>query len=227
MQRESKVLPMMGPALGSTMQPQSSSLIFDSCSYFDRYAKLVSELPYIEMEHVIDLLQATYEQERRVFLFGNGGSAALASHFACDLGKGTISDAARGKRFRVLSLTDNISLITAWANDTSYDRVFAEQLKNFIQPGDIAFGISASGSSPNVLNALKVAREAEGITVGLTGFRGGKMPQLCDFCIVIPSDNMQIIEDMQLGITHAIFTALRYRIVDQGTCQTACAALAA
>jgi D-sedoheptulose 7-phosphate isomerase len=223
MRGESKVLPMMGPTLGSTMQPQSGSLIFDSCSYFDRYTRLVPELPYTEIEHVIDLLHATYEQERRVFLFGNGGSAALASHFACDLGKGTTSDAPREKRFRVLSLTDNISLITAWANDTSYERVFAEQLKNFIQPGDVAFGISASGCSSNVLNALKVAREAAGITLGLTGFQGGKMPQLCDFCIVIPSDNMQIIEDMQLGITHAIFTALRYRIVHQAACATSAA----
>jgi D-sedoheptulose 7-phosphate isomerase len=117
-----------------------------------------------------------------------------------------------GKRFRVLSLTDNVAVMTAWANDTSYEQVFAEQLRNFIQPGDIAFGISGSGRSPNILSALQVASDAGAINIGLTGFKGGKMKALCKLCIVIPSDNMQIIEDLQLGIAHALFTVLHHRI---------------
>jgi D-sedoheptulose 7-phosphate isomerase len=186
--------------------------IVDSQSYFENHSRVAAELPYAKIEQVADALHSAYQEERRVFLFGNGGSAALASHFACDLGKGATSPGHRHKRFRVLSLTDNIPLITAWANDLSYDRVFAEQLRNFIQPGDIAFGISGSGRSPNVLAALQVARESNAFNIGLTGFNGGKMPGLCDLCVIIPSHNMQIIEDFQLSITHALFTVLRQRI---------------
>src|SRR5215467_6976703 len=183
-------------------------------SYFENYHRVVAELPYEKIEQVADALHRAYQHNRRVFLFGNGGSAALASHFACDLGKGTIPAGNRHKRFRVLSLTDNIPLITAWANDLSYEHVFAEQLRNFLQPGDIAFGISGSGCSPNVLRALEAARESHAFTIGLTGFDGGKMPGLCDPCIIIPSHNMQIIEDFQLSITHALFTTIRHRICE-------------
>jgi D-sedoheptulose 7-phosphate isomerase len=147
-----------------------------------------------------------------VFLFGNGGSAALASHFACDLAKGTVLPEKFAKRFRAQSLADNLPLITAWANDTSYEQVFAEQLRNFVQSGDVAFGISGSGRSPNVLLALQAARESGAVTVGLAGYQGGKLLGVCDICVVIPSDNMQIIEDLQLAITHALFTVVRDRI---------------
>jgi D-sedoheptulose 7-phosphate isomerase len=200
------------PVLTITRRPE----IADSRSYFENYGRVVAELPYARIEQVADALYRAYQQERRVFLFGNGGSAALASHFACDLGKGTTAPGNHHKRFRVLSLTDNIPLITAWANDLSYDQVFAEQLRNFIQPGDIAFGISGSGCSPNVLLALQAARESNAFNIGLTGFSGGKMPGLCDICVIIPSHNMQIIEDFQLSITHALFTMVRHRINEAG-----------
>lgn len=204
---------MLDPKLALTMKGGHRETA--GChSYFENYHRVVAELPYEEIEQVADALYRAYEYNRRVFLFGNGGSAALASHFACDLGKGTIPPGNRHKRFRVLSLTDNIPLITAWANDLSYDQVFAEQLRNFIQPGDIAFGISGSGCSPNVLLALEVARESHAFTMGLTGFKGGKMPGLCDLCMIIPSHNMQIIEDFQLSITHALFTMIRHRICE-------------
>lgn len=214
MQIENKLLTIVRPPFSAEGRGpvQPSSAIADACSYFRRYATVISELPYAQIEQVVDLLYGAYEQQRRVFLFGNGGSAALASHFACDLGKGTVAAGVQEKRFRVLSLTDNVPLMTAWANDSSYEQVFAEQLRNFVQPGDIAFGISGSGCSPNVLLALDAARQSGAITVGLTGFKGGKMPQYCDFCIVIPSDNMQIIEDLQLGIAHAVFSVIRHRI---------------
>jgi len=217
MQTEKQLLTIVRPPLSIEVAapPQPASVIVDAYSYFGKYARVVSELPYPQVEQVVDVLHEAYVQQRRVFLFGNGGSAALASHFACDLGKGTATPGASQKRFRVLSLTDNVPLITAWANDSSYDQVFAEQLRNFVQPGDVAFGISGSGNSPNVLLGLEAARESGSITVGLTGFKGGKMPQYCDFCIVIPSDNMQIIEDLQLGITHAVFSVMRHRITQE------------
>jgi D-sedoheptulose 7-phosphate isomerase len=191
---------------------QQNTAIRDSHRYFAHHGKVVRELPFADIERVVDVLHDAYQRGHRVFLFGNGGSAALASHFACDLGKGTAAVASDERRFRVLSLTDNIALITAWANDTSYDQVFAEQLRNFIEEGDIALGISGSGCSPNVLLALEVARQSGATTVGLTGFKGGKMPALCDICIIIPSSNMQIVEDFQLSTAHALFTVVRHRI---------------
>ena len=193
---------------------KSDAIIVDSYSYFGNYEGVLTGLPYSQIEQVADELYRAYLEDRRVLLFGNGGSAALASHFACDLGKGTVVPGTAGKRLRALALTDNMPLLTAWANDTCYEQVFAEQMRNFVQSGDIAFGISGSGCSPNVLLALQTAREAGAVNIGLTGFKGGKMRDLCDLCIIIPSDNMQIIEDLQLSIAHALFTIIRHRIVN-------------
>jgi D-sedoheptulose 7-phosphate isomerase len=193
--------------------PQCASSAISLDSYFNRSATVLTQMPYFEMEAAADLLYKAYEEDRRVFIFGNGGSAALASHFACDLGKGTAMPATGDRRFRVMSLTDNVPLLTAWANDSSYEQVFAQQLRNFIQEGDVAFAISGSGSSPNVLMALQAAREAGAFNIGLTGFKGGKMKDLCDICIIIPSDNMQIIEDFHLSTAHALFTLIRHRIM--------------
>lgn len=195
--------------------PQASAPIADLRGYFNNALRVIAELPYAEIEAVALQLELAYLEGRTVFLFGNGGSAALASHFACDLGKGTAVE-DNDKRFRVLSLTDNMPLLTAWANDSSYEMVFAEQLRNFVQSGDIAFAISGSGSSPNVLRGLEAARRSGAINIGLTGFQGGKMRELCDLCIVIPSDNMQTIEDFHLGVAHALFTVLRGRIAGAG-----------
>src|SRR5437588_2571646 len=181
-------------------------------AYFEGLSRVLEILPVQIIDLVVAELMRAYETEATIFLFGNGGSAALASHFACDLGKGTVAPGDPDRRFRVLSLTDNMPLMTAWANDTSYEKVFAEQLRNFVQEGDIVFGISASGSSPNVLLGLQIAREAGAVTIGLTGFKGGRMPEFCDHCVIIPSDNMQIIEDLQLSIAHALFTVIRHRI---------------
>ena len=170
----------------------------------------IRSLPFEQVDRVAEVLVRAYEQQRMIFIFGNGGSAALASHFACDLGKGTMNGSR--KRFRVLALTDNVPLMTAWANDSKYEDIFSEQLANFAAPGDIAFAISASGNSPNVLKALKVAKQGGSITAGLTGFSGGRMLALCDACIVVPCDNMQIIEDLHLCVAHSLFTCVRSKI---------------
>jgi D-sedoheptulose 7-phosphate isomerase len=156
------------------------------------------------------LLLDAYENGRMIYLFGNGGSAALASHFACDLGKGTIDGSK--KRFRVLALTDNVPLITAWANDSRYEDIFAEQLANFVRKDDVAFAISGSGNSQNVLNALELAREAGATTIGLVGYSGGRMKELCDVSMIVPSHNMQIIEDLHLCVAHALFSGVRRRL---------------
>jgi D-sedoheptulose 7-phosphate isomerase len=180
-------------------------------AYFACLSTTVQILPFHAINEAVDLLMRAYEGSATVFLFGNGGSAALASHLACDLGKGTVNGSP--KRFRALALTDSVPLMTAWANDSKYDNIFAEQLLNFVQPQDVAFAISGSGNSPNVLNALQAARSAGAFTVGLTGFEGGRMKELCDICVVIPSDNMQIIEDLHLCVAHSLFTTIRQRLL--------------
>lgn len=179
-------------------------------SYFACLSQTVRRLQFEAVDRVCDLLLDAYDNGRMIYLFGNGGSAALASHFACDLGKGTINGSEQ--RFRVLALTDNVPLMTAWANDSRYEDIFAEQLANFVRKDDVAFAISGSGNSRNVLNALKLAREARATTVGLTGHQGGAMKELCDICMVVPSDNMQIIEDIHLCIAHAVFSAVRRKL---------------
>jgi len=179
-------------------------------SYFEDVVQTIGKMPVATMEKIVTALMEAYESSRMIYLFGNGGSAALASHFACDLGKGASNGS--NKRFQVLAFTDNVPLMTAWANDARYEDIFAEQLINFVRPDDITFAISGSGKSPNVLKALRVAREAGAFTIGLTGFQGGDMKDLCDLCLTVPSDNMQIIEDLHLSITHAVFTALRAKI---------------
>src|SRR5258708_8091125 len=165
--------------------------------YFEELRGVAADLPHDSINQIAAELLRANESGRMVYLFGNGGSASLASHFACDLGKGT-AYCNGGKRFRVLALTDNIPTMTAWANDCSYEDIFAEQLRNFVQPHDVAFAISGSGNSKNVLNALRVAREAGATTVGISGFQGGEMKYLCDLCVIVPSNNMQIIENLHL-----------------------------
>lgn len=189
-------------------------VIRNSKEYFRMYQQVVANLPHGEIDGIVNALMIAYEDGKNIFIFGNGGSAALASHFACDLGKGTAMSKNGHKRFRVLALTDNVPLMTAWANDRCYDEIFAEQLRNFVVAGDVALAISGSGNSPNVVRALEVARDHQALTIGLTGFEGGKMKSLCDICAILPSNNMQIIEDFHLSVTHAIFSVIRSRISD-------------
>jgi D-sedoheptulose 7-phosphate isomerase len=183
----------------------------DARQYFEELQHVVLGLSHDAINQIADTLLKANESGRMVYLFGNGGSASLASHLACDLGKGT-AYCTGGKRFRVLALTDNLPTLTAWANDSSYEDVFSEQLRNFVQPQDVAFAISGSGNSKNVLNALEVAREVGATTIGIAGFQGGKMKALCEICVVVPSDNMQIIEDVHLAMAHSIFRIVYNRM---------------
>ncbi|MCU1242311.1 MAG: sugar isomerase [Candidatus Acidoferrum typicum] len=189
----------------------SDNEILGSKQYFEELQRVLVSLSHDEIDQIADNLVEAHEAGRTVYLFGNGGSASLASHLACDLGKGT-AYCNGGKRFRVLALTDNLPTLTAWANDSSYEDVFSEQLRNFVQPQDIVFAISGSGNSKNVLNALRVAREARAATVGMSGFQGGEMKSLCDTCVVVPSNNMQIIEDLHLAMAHSIFRIVYSRL---------------
>ena len=171
--------------------------------------KSALEAPYLldGLRQVAPLLLRARTEGRSVFFFGNGGSAATSSHMSQDLGKLTIVEGKR--RFRTLSLADPLPLILAWANDTSYAEIFAEQVKSQGRAGDIAIGISGSGNSPNVLRALEEAHRLGMTTVGLIGMGGGKMKALCDVAIVVPSGNMQHIEDVHHILLHLLTAYLR------------------
>jgi D-sedoheptulose 7-phosphate isomerase len=158
------------------------------------------------VQQIIAIMQDAQANGRRIFVFGNGGSAASASHIVTDLVK-TVLVPGR-PRFRVTCLSDNVPMLTAYGNDVSYDSVFAAPLEALADPGDVAFAISGSGNSPNVIAAMETAR-TKGLTrIGLTGRDGGKLAPLCDVAVIVPTDSMQIIEDAHLVILHAMFLAL-------------------
>lgn len=159
------------------------------------------------LERIVPLLLQARADGRTIFFFGNGGSASTASHFVVDIGKATAK--GDGKRFRCVALVDNVESLTAWANDVDYARVFAEQLKGLAHSGDVAVGISGSGNSPNVLEGMKTARALGLATVGLTGMGGGKLKDLVDVAIVVPSTSMQHIEDVHLLVCHLLTAYLR------------------
>jgi D-sedoheptulose 7-phosphate isomerase len=158
------------------------------------------------------LLSAAREEGRQVFIAGNGGSAALASHAAVDLGKGCSRN--REKRFRVLSLTDNVPWITAVGNDLAYEDIFVEQLKNYAQKGDLLLAISGSGNSKNILKAVQYANQTGCITIGISGFKGGELKGLVNHHIHVKADHMGRIEDGQLIVCHILL----YAIMDTEGC---------
>jgi len=174
-------------------------------SYLDRLGALLGKLKPEEVSRVGQLLADARATGRQVFLCGNGGSAALASHVAVDLGKGCSRN--RPKRFRVLSLSDNVPWLTALANDVSYEDVFVEQLRNFAQEGDVLIAISSSGNSSNILKAVEYANQAGCETVGLSGFAGGKLKGLCKHHVLVPAEHMGLVEDGQMVVGHILVYA--------------------
>lgn len=159
-------------------------------------------IPVQAVAELIELLRGALRDGRHIFVFGNGGSAANASHFATDLGKGA-SDKV-GKRFRVVALNDNVSWMTALANDYSYEEVFVGQLQNYGQPGDVALGISVSGNSPNCVKALAWAKEHGLRTVALVGGKRGRMAEIAERVLVIKDTHYGRVEDAQMGICHML-----------------------
>jgi D-sedoheptulose 7-phosphate isomerase len=186
-------------------------------SYLGALKNVIDALPLADLKCLADILFHAYENDRHIFLFGNGGSAALASHLATDLAKGTHFPGPpfmkNVRRLRVLALTDNTPLLTAWSNDLSYEEVFSAQLESFVRARDVAFGISGSGNSPNVLRALELARRTGATTVGFAGFGGGKMKELLDCAVIVDSQNMQQVEDAHVILSHLLFLDLKARIL--------------
>ncbi len=162
---------------------------------------ILGNLPFKAIVEVIEVLEKVRAEGRRIFIMGNGGSGSTASHIAGDLMKGCHMDA--------MCLNDNMATLTAWANDESYDDIFAEQLDDFVQADDVVIVLSASGNSRNILRAIRMAGSIPALTVALTGFDGGQVKDLADISVIVPSENMQQIEDAHLMIGHMITTALR------------------
>ena len=183
--------------------------------YLDGLKQTIANLPADTIEQVISSLLDSASRGSKVIICGNGGSASTASHFACDLAKNTQVPAA--PRFRVIALTDNMALMTAWANDTDYDNVFAAQLAPLVEADDVVIGISCSGNSANVLKAMQVARDQGAITIGFTGDQGGRLPQSVDLCIRVPSPYIEQQEDVHLVLEHVICSAVRDRLSQEYT----------
>jgi D-sedoheptulose 7-phosphate isomerase len=178
--------------------------------YWHEIADLAHGMPASAIGGVAELLLDCHRRDGTIYFIGNGGSAATASHWVCDLTKGVRG--GQQPSFRAISLTDNMPLVTAWGNDTSYERVFAEQLAPLARPCDLVVLISASGNSPNVLLAAQTARVARAGTIALTGRSGGRLRNLVDLTVCVPSDVIEQVEDVHVMIAHSVCVALRERL---------------
>src|ERR1700683_4071151 len=214
MASDKKVVPLKAANTRAASGVSSNGSLDPSGAYLAEQQQILGRLDHAMIDRITASIWEGYQAGRTLYVFGNGGSAALASHFACDIGKGTMS---REKRpLKVISLTDNVPLMTAWANDHSYDEIFAQQLLGLAEPGDLAFVISASGNSKNVVRGLETAREMRLTPMALTGFGGGKVKDLCEICLIVPSHSMQHVQDSHLCASHAIFTAVYRRMKEDG-----------
>ncbi len=178
--------------------------------YVDRLRAALEEIPVARVEAMGDILYRAYQHNKQVFIIGNGGSAATASHMACDLGKNTITH--NRARFRVMSLNDNMPLMSALANDVGYEHVFAEQLRNLIHAGDVLISISGRGNSPNVIRAMEYARSRAATNIALLGFDGGRAVELADEYMLVPVQDYGIVEDLHMVLDHILTEYFRARL---------------
>jgi D-sedoheptulose 7-phosphate isomerase len=165
-----------------------------------------------EINKFIELIIKSYEEERMIFIIGNGGSAATASHFAQDLAKGTRNILDQTKRVKALSLTDSIPFITALGNDDGYATIFEQQLRTYAKPNDVLVSISGSGNSPNIIKAVEWANSVEMTTVGISGFNGGKLKKIVKYSLHIPLDDMCTSESIHSVVLHYIVLELQKKI---------------
>lgn len=191
--------------------------------YLNALTTALSNLNVETIAKISETLWEAYQNDRQIFFFGNGGSAASASHIVTDLTKGALGHRgdAPARPIRAISLTDNLPLLTAWANDVGYEAVFLGQLRTYLRPGDVVVAISASGNSPNVVQAVRYARETGAIVISLTGFGGGTLAPLADLGIIVDSNHYGIVEDAHMQIGHVICYYFRQRITSNVTLETA------
>ncbi len=192
----------------------------DTAQYLDRLHKELDRIDQNEMRIWADLIFEAWENEKFVFIFGNGGSGTTASHMAEDLGKSSLRECdlrdESKKRLKVLSLTDNAGWLLAVGNDVGYDQIFVQQLMNYGSAGDVVIGISGSGNSPNVLNAIDWANRHGLKTFGLTGFKGGKLKAMAQTGLHVPLDDMGMVESIHLALFHWVLNDVFARINGEG-----------
>lgn len=179
-------------------------------NYLNEQSKTIDKIKEIlidDIDKIFKILIDAQKNEKTIYILGNGGSASTASHFTSDLLKTSITK--NKKRIKAVSLTDNIPVITAWTNDSSYSDVFLQQLENFLEPNDVVIGISGSGNSENIIKAMEFSNKKNAITVGITGSDGGKLFNCVQTCLKIPNQNMLTIESMHLIICHLLTTLFR------------------
>ncbi len=178
--------------------------------YLSGLKGVLDRLPLQPIDEIIRVIEQARDEGRQIFVIGNGGSAATASHMMNDLCKGTLGHKgdAPWPRLRVIALTDNVSLMTAWANDTDFNHIFSEPLKNLAQRGDVLVAISASGNSPNIIAAVEAAKQIGVTVLGLAGFTGGKLSKMADVSLVVPSDGYGPVEDVHMILDHIITSYL-------------------
>jgi D-sedoheptulose 7-phosphate isomerase len=189
-----------------SQEKQGALAMPDIPAYFAALADIATRIPEDDLRAATQLIQSAYQDDRTIFVIGNGQSATTATAFALDLTKGA---SGPYRRFRVIALTDNMAAITAWANDADYEAVFAEQLVSLFRPGDLLLTISASGNSPNVLAAAAWVREHQGRTIALAGFGGGRLSRMADVAVVVPSDDYGYVETAHVAICHYWVDAMR------------------
>jgi D-sedoheptulose 7-phosphate isomerase len=178
--------------------------------YFRKLKETLDKIDVIPVRNVVDILLKCRNDQGTMYIFGNGGSAANASHIAGDFLKGI--SFGMEKRFKTHCLNDNIAGTTAITNDLSYDEVFIEQLKTYLSPGDVVIGISGSGNSENVVKAVKWAKEHDAVTIALVGYKGGRLGQIAEVVIHAPVEDMEITEDVHTILFHAIKQEINRRI---------------
>jgi D-sedoheptulose 7-phosphate isomerase len=192
------------PATKEEPMNRSAAIAVD---YLDALGAVLRAVPPEPLAHTLDALLAARAAGRRVYVMGNGGSAAIASQFVCNLVK--TAQVAGYEPLRAFALTDNTPSLTAWANDTAYDQVFARQIRALVEPDDVVIAISASGNSPNILAGLEAARAVGARTIGLLGFDGGRALELVEIAVHVPFDNYGLVEDTHMAIGHALTRAIR------------------
>ncbi len=192
-------------------------------SYFSEMRKVIKDISVENIDRVIELLFSVWKRENQVFICGNGGSASTATHFACDLAKSTI--VGNNKRFKVISLGDNIPLVSAWTNDSGFGTIFVEQLRPWIKKDDVLIGISVHGGSgkgdagpwsQNLVKAMKLAKGRGAKIIGFSGFTGGAMKEMADVCVVVPIDTeplgTPLVESFHVVLHHLVCSALKQKI---------------
>jgi D-sedoheptulose 7-phosphate isomerase len=172
--------------------------------YIEKLKAALDKLDRAEVERFISALLKAKDNENTVFIMGNGGSASTASHFLGDIAK----EIKTGKRFKIVCLNDNIPIITAYANDVHYDDIFVEQLKNFLKPDDLVIGISGSGISKNIMKAIEYAAQKGAVTVGFTGYGGGRLKEISDLSVNANVYDMQISQDIHMAVVHIVMKVL-------------------